>query len=301
MSAPVEMLAVEHQAPAPPSIGGGFWRASLRRLAGNRLGMLCGLVIVVIAILGIAAPLLTSMDPGKTNLANTFAAPGGDHPLGTDDVGRDVFARLLYGTRVSLGVGLLAVVMALTVGTAVGLLAAYYGGWVDEVLMRFVDMLLAIPPVFLFILLGILIEPGVITLAGIIAFVFWAPMSRLVRSEALSIKERDYVLAARLIGASDVRLLMRHILPNVMPIIIVAASLAMAEVMLVEAALDFLGLGIHPPTSSWGNMLTNAQNYFGPAPLLVIFPGAVIFIAVLSANLFGNAVRDAFDPRLRNY
>jgi peptide/nickel transport system permease protein len=300
MSAPVEMLALEHQAPAAPVVGGGFWRASLRRLRANRLGMACGLVIVLIALAGIAAPLLTDMDPGRSDLSKTFLPPGGEHLLGTDDLGRDVFARLLYGTRISLGVALLAVVMALTVGTSVGLLAAFYGGWVDEVLMRFVDMLLAIPPVFLFILLGILIEPGVVTLAAIIAFVFWAPMSRLVRSEALSIKERDYVLAARLLGANDLRLLARHILPNVLPIIIVSASLAMAEVMLVEAALDFLGLGIHPPTPSWGNMLTNAQNYFGPAPLLVIIPGAVIFVAVLAANLFGNAVRDAFDPRLRH-
>lgn len=300
MSAPVEMIALEQEAPPAPVMGGGFWRASLRRLAANRLGVLCGLVIVVIALLGICAPLLTDMDPNKTDLANTFATPGGAHLLGTDDLGRDVFARLLYGTRVSLGVALLSVLIALTVGTTVGLVAAYYGRWVDEVLMRVVDMLLAIPPVFLFILIAILIQPGVVTLAAIIAFVFWAPMSRLVRSEALSIKERDYVLAARLIGASDRRLLVRHILPNVLPIVIVAASLAMAEVMLVEAALDFLGLGIHPPTASWGNMLTNAQNYFGPAPFLVIVPGAVIFVAVLAANLFGNAVRDAFDPRLRN-
>jgi peptide/nickel transport system permease protein len=300
MSAPVEMLTLEQEAPAAPVVGGGFWRASLRRLRANRLGMFCGLVIVLIALAGICAPLLTDMDPNRSDLAKTFLPPGGEHLLGTDDLGRDVFARLLYGTRISLGVALLAVVMALTVGTTVGLLAAFYGRWVDEGLMRFVDMLLAIPPVFLFILLGILIEPGVVTLAGIIAFVFWAPMSRMVRSEALSIKERDYVLAARLLGANDLRLLARHILPNVLPIIIVSASLAMAEVMLVEAALDFLGLGIHPPTPSWGNMLTNAQNYFGPAPLLVIIPGAVIFVAVLAANLFGNAVRDAFDPRLRH-
>jgi peptide/nickel transport system permease protein len=296
----VDVLAVEPEAPAEAGDQRGFWRASLRRLAANRLAVVCGALILVIAVLGIAAPLITDHDPNQANLSNTFAGPGGEHLLGTDDLGRDVLTRLLYGTRISLGVGLLAVVMALTIGTTVGLVAAYYGGWVDEVLMRIVDMILAIPPVFLFILLGILVDPNVVTLAAIIAFVFWAPMSRLVRSEALSVKERDYVLAARTIGVSDFRMLRRHILPNVLPIVIVAASLAMAEVILVEAALDFLGLGIHPPTPSWGNMLTNAQNYFGPAPLLVIFPGVVIFVAVLAANLFGNAVRDAFDPRLRH-
>jgi peptide/nickel transport system permease protein len=300
MITPVELHEVERERALEPLATNSYWLESFWRLASNRVGLACGLLILLFAAMGAAAPLLTHLSPTQTNLSDTFAHPGWKHLLGTDDLGRDVLSRLLYGTRVSLGVGLLAVAMSLTVGTAVGLAAAFYGGWVDEVLMRLVDMLLAIPPIFLFILLGILFQPGVLTLAAIIAFVFWGSMSRLVRSEALSVKQRDYVLAARLIGASDLRLLVFHLLPNVLPIIVISAALAMAQVILAEAALDFIGLGIHPPTPSWGNMLANAQYYFSAAPLLVVYPGVVIFAAVLAANLFGNAVRDAFDPRIRH-
>lgn len=299
MITPAEIMEVETPTDSfPPVAPGGFWLESWRRLSTNRLGLACGLFVIFVAILGLAAPLLTHASATTTDLSHTFAGPSSRHLLGTDELGRDVLARLLYGTRVSLGVGALAVILSLTIGTTVGLVAAYYGGWVDEVLMRIVDMLLAIPPVFLFILLGILFQPGVVTLAGIIAFVFWGPMSRLVRSEALSVKHRDYVLAARLIGAGDIRVLIKHVLPNVLPIIVISSSLALAQVILAEAALDFLGLGIHPPTPSWGNMLANAQYDFSTAPMLVVYPGLVIFLVVLATTLFGNAVRDAFDPRL---
>jgi len=278
----------------------GFWLASWKRLASNRLALACGVFVIVLAIMGIAAPLISSKNPTTSDLSHVFNGSSTHHLLGTDDLGRDVFTRLLYGTRISLGVGVLAVAFAMAFGTAVGLVAAFYGKWVDEVLMRIVDMLLAIPPVFLFILLGILFRPDMVTLAAIIAFVFWGPMARLVRSEALSVKTRDYVLAARLIGAGDIRLLLRHILPNVLPIVVISSSLALAQVILAEAALDFLGLGIRPPTPSWGNMLANAQYYFSSSPMLVVYPGLAIFLTVLATTLFGNAVRDAFDPRLRS-
>jgi peptide/nickel transport system permease protein len=164
--------------------------------------------------------------------------------------------------------------------------------------MRFVDMLLAIPPIFLFILLAILLRPSPLTLAGIIAFVGWTGVSRLVRAETLSVKGREFVLAAVSTGASDIRVLTHHILPNVIPIMIVAASLAMGQVILAEAALDFLGLGVSPPTSTWGNMLTQANRYLSSAPWLVVFPGLAIFVSVLASNLLGNALRDALDPRI---
>jgi peptide/nickel transport system permease protein len=282
----------------PVARRGGYWLESWRRLSKNRLGLGCGIFVLVVAILGIAAPLITHASPSTTDLSNTFGGSSAHHLLGTDELGRDVLARLLYGTRVSLGVAALTVLMSLTVGSAAGLIAAFYGGWVDGVLMRLVDILLAIPTIFLFILLGILFRPGVLTLAGIIAFVFWGPLARLVRSEALSIKERDYILAARLIGANDLRLLIKHMLPNVLPIIVISSTLVMAQVILAEAGLDFLGLGIHPPTASWGNMLANAQSYFFTAPMLVVYPGLAIFVVVLATTLFGNAVRDAVDPRL---
>lgn len=279
--------------------GEGFWRSSLARLRGKRTAVVCGWTIVLFAVLAIAAPLLTSADPTDTSLSNTFAGPSSAHFFGTDELGRDVFTRLLYGIRISLGVALVGSAMAIVVGSAVGLVAGYFGGWIDEVLMRFVDMLLAIPPLFLFILLGILVQPGVIMLATIIAFVFWTSTARLVRGEVLSIKQRDYILAARLIGARSPRIIFRHILPNTLSVIVVTVSLEMAQIILVEAALDFLGLGIRPPTPSLGNMLSNAQSYFSAAPLLVLVPGIAIFILVLAANLFGNELRDAFDPRLQ--
>lgn len=278
--------------------GDGFWSSSLRRLVGRRAAVVSIVAIVVFGILALVAPLFISGSPDETDLSNSFAGISSAHLLGTDELGRDVLTRLLYGTRISLGVSLAGVVIAVVVGTAVGLIAGYFGGWVDEILMRIVDMLLAIPPLFLFILLGILIRPGVITLGAIIAFIFWTSTARLVRGEVMSIKKRDYILAARVLGVHSNRLLFKHILPNVLAVVVVTASLAMAQIILVEASLDFLGLGIRPPTPSLGNMLSNAQDYFTTSPLLVLVPGGVIFILVLAANILGNEMRDAFDPRL---
>ena len=187
----------------------------------------------------------------------------------------------------------------MSIGTTVGLVAGFYGSWADDILMRVVDVFLAIPAIFLFILMSILFRPNAITLAAIIASVGWGGVARLVRGEVLSVKQRDFILATRSIGARDLRLIFRHLLPNVLPVLIVAASLGVGQIILIEAALDFLGLGIQPPTASWGNMLTNAESYFFHSGWLVVFPGVTIFVTVLASNLFGNAVRDAFDPRLK--
>src|SRR5437867_1893390 len=282
-----------------------YWNESWERLRGNRLGGAAGLLIVVLALIAVMAPLLSAVlthaQPQTIDLSSTFARPGaGGHLLGADELGRDTLTRLIWGALVSLGVAFLTVAMSLTVGTAVGMMAGYYGGWLDDVLMRFVDMVLAIPAIFLFILMSILIRPNAITLAAIVASVGWGSVARLVRGEVLSVKQRDFILATRSIGARDSRLMLRHLLPNVLPVLIVAASLGVGQIILVEAALDFLGLGIQPPTPSWGNMLTNAQSYFFRSGSLVAFPGITIFITVLASNIFGNAVRDAFDPRLKS-
>jgi peptide/nickel transport system permease protein len=280
-----------------------YWSESWERLRSNRLGMMAGAVILVLALVAIAAPLLahflTHYTPSKQDLDAQFEGPNPHHWLGADEVGRDTVTRLIYGAQVSLGVGFLSVAMQLFVGGGVGLLAGFYGGWLEEGLMRFVDMVLAVPAIFLFILMSILFQPNTLTLAMIIASVGWAIVARLVRGEVLSVKNRDFMIASRSIGAGDARLLVRHLLPNVLPVMIVAASLGVGAVILAEAALDYLGLGIHPPTSSWGNMLSNAQTYFYHSAWLVIFPGVLIFGTVLAANIFGNAVRDAFDPRLK--
>jgi peptide/nickel transport system permease protein len=280
-----------------------YWSESLERLAGNHIGMTAGYLILFLALVAITAPLIsqfiTHYDPTRQDLNSQFLGPGAQHWLGADETGRDTFTRLVWGARVSLGVGFLTVALQIVLGGSVGLAAGFFGGWADNLLMRIVDMVLAIPAIFLFILMSILFTPNAVTLSMIIASVGWGGVARLVRGEVLSVRSRDFMLATRSLGASNLRLMLRHLLPNVLPVMIVAASLGVGAIILAEAALDFLGFGIHPPTPSWGNMLSNAQTYFAHSIWLVIFPGVMIFITVLAANLFGNAVRDAFDPRLR--
>jgi peptide/nickel transport system permease protein len=301
--------AVERELPSPAFEGEArrpaqsYWNESWERLRSNRIGIVCGSLILVLALIAIAAPVishfLTHYEPFQLDLDNTFQPPGHPHLLGTDELGRDTLTRLIYGGRVTLGVAFLTVALSLTLGTTVGLAAGFYGRWIDDLLMRFVDVVLAFPAIFLFILMAILFRPTPITLAAIIASVGWGGVARLVRGEVLSVKQRDFILATQSIGARDGRLIFRHLLPNVLPVLIVAASLGVGQIILIEAALDFLGLGIQPPTASWGNMLTNSQSYFFHSVWLVNFPGITIFVTVLAANLFGNAVRDAFDPRLK--
>ena len=281
-----------------------YWNESWERLAANRIGMFCGGLILLLAVIAIAAPLftqfLTHYEPYRLDLSRIFLSPGhSGHILGTDELGRDTLTRLIYGGRVTLGVAFLTVALSLTLGSCVGLVAGFYGGWIDDILMRIVDTVLAVPAIFLFILMSILLRPTPITLAMIIASVGWGGVARLVRGEVLSVKQRDFMLATRSIGARDPRLIFLHLLPNVLPVLIVAASLGVGQIILIEAALDFLGLGIQPPTASWGNMLSNSQSYFFHSIWLVILPGVTIFATVLASNIFGNAVRDAFDPRLK--
>ena len=286
--------------PRPPR---SYWRESWERLSENRIGVCCGAFVLLLGVTAICAPLISRYVTHYTytaqDLTHLFRPPGGQHLLGTDELGRDTLTRLAYGAQVSLTVGFLTAGLSLVVGSAIGMVAGYFGGWLDNLFMRLVDVLLSIPSIFLFILLSILLRPNAVTLSFIIAFVGWSNVSRLVRAEALSLRSRDFVVATRSIGATALRLILRHLLPNALPVMIVAASLAVGQIILAEAALSFLGLGIQPPTPSWGNMLSNAQSYFYHSVWLVIFPGVMIFLTVLAANLFGNAVRDAFDPRLR--
>jgi peptide/nickel transport system permease protein len=280
-----------------------YWRESADRLWANRLAVACAAYVVLLALAAVLAPLIsryvTHHDPTSQDLTALFQPPGAGHLLGTDELGRDTFTRLLYGAQVSLSVGFLTATLSLVAGGTVGMVAGYLGGWLDTALMRLVDIILSIPAIFLFILLATILRPNAITLSFIIALVGWGNVGRLVRAEALSLRSREFVLATRSIGAGTVRLILRHLLPNALPVMIVAASLAVGQIILAESALSFLGLGIQPPTPSWGNMLSNAQQYYYHSGWLVLFPGAMIFLAVLAASLLGNAVRDAFDPRLR--
>lgn len=280
-----------------------YWSESWRRLRADRIGIAAGMLIVFLGLVAICAPLIshyvTHYDPIAQDLDGQFSPPSPQHWLGADEVGRDTLTRLVWGARVSLTVGFLTVAFQLVFGGSVGLIAGFYGRWVDEILMRIVDTVLAVPAVFFFILLAILFRPDTLTLSLIIASIGWGGVARLVRGEVLSVKSRDFMLATRSLGASNVRLIVRHLFPNVLHVMIVAASLGVGAIILTEAALDFLSLGIHPPAPSWGNMLSNAQSYFTHSIWLVIFPGAMIFVTVLAANVFGSAVRDAVDPRLR--
>lgn len=289
-----------------------YWSESWERLRGNRVGMAAGAVVLLMVAIALVAPLLATYvfhhNPYSIDLSATFSPPNKVHWLGTDEDGRDTLTRLVYGAQVTLTVAFLAVAVSVLVGGTVGLVAGFYGGGIDNVLMRFVDILLAIPAIYLLILLTILqpkIGPVVLStsdprsLAVIIAVVGWGGLSRLVRGEVLSVKNREFMFATRSLGASDLRLLTRHLLPNVLAVMIVAASLNVGAVIITESVLDFIGLGIQPPIASWGNMLTNSQTYFYHSIWLVMLPGALIFVTVLAMNIFGNALRDAFDPRLK--
>jgi peptide/nickel transport system permease protein len=276
----------------------GQWRTALERFTAHRPALIGLVVLVALALLSAAAPLVSPYDPDKTQLLTLYEPPSLTHPFGTDDLGRDLATRILYGGRVSLSVGLLAVTVAVSIGTLVGVIAGYYGGWIDSLLMRFVDMMYSFPRLFLLILFGVFFKGmtiGVIVL--VLGLLSWMTTSRLVRATFLSLKNREFVEAARCIGASDRRIIVRHILPNSLAPIIVAATLGVAAAIIAESTLSFLGLGIQPPTASWGNMLNHATTDMGKAPWIAIFPGLFIFLAVVSINFIGDGLRDALDPR----
>jgi peptide/nickel transport system permease protein len=296
----IPLLPGAEQAGQRPSAS--LWARAWRSFRANKPALVALVIMVLLLLLAIGAPLLsryvTHVGPDDQRLLDSFTPSSARHWLGADEIGRDVLTRIAYGGQVSLGVAFLAVAVALLVGTLVGALAGYYGRWVDTVLMRFVDMMLSIPAIFLLILIGALFRVGPAMLAVIIALLGWFGLARLLRGEILSIKRREYVEAARVLGVRDRAIIARHILPNVLHIIIVWATVAVPGFILTEAALSFLGLGVQPPTPSWGNMLTNSTRYFYKSIGLVFIPGFFITITVLSLSLIGNALRDALDPRL---
>jgi peptide/nickel transport system permease protein len=230
------------------------------------------------------------------NLPQALLPPSSAHWLGTDQLGRDVLSRLIHGARISLVIGFIAVGVAVVVGTLAGALAGFYGGWVDTALMRFVDTMLAFPSIFLLLSIIAIVEPSIYTIMAVIGFTGWMGVARLVRAEFLSLKEREFVLAARVLGASSLRIITRHLLPNALAPILVAATLGVGGAILTESVLSSLGLGVQPPTPSWGNILTDGQETLSLYPLLAIFPGLMIFLTVIAINAIGDALRDALDP-----
>lgn len=268
-----------------------------RRLLGHPTGALGGLVLGLFVLGSLGAPWLSAHSPVTTDFNSLLRPPSLAHPFGTDELGRDVLARVLYGGRVSLTVGVVSVALALLLGGLWGLVAGYFRGWLDSVLMRLVDALLAFPFLVLAIALAAILGPGLFNSILAISVVISPAVARLVRGQVLAEVGKDYVTAAEALGAPHSRILFRHILPNLWGPVIVQASLATANAILAEATLSFLGLGVQPPTPAWGSMLNAARGYLDSAPWLAVFPGLAIFLVVLSLNLLGDALRDALDPR----
>jgi peptide/nickel transport system permease protein len=261
---------------------------------------LVGLIIIAIfALIALLADLIAPYDPTLVNLGERFIEPNLQHWLGTDNLGRDILSRVIVGARISLWVGIMTVGLAMLIGVPAGLLAGYLRGMMDSVIMRLVDVFLAFPVIILAIAIVAVRGPGLNNVMIALTFVYWTTYARVTRGVTLVLREEDYVLAVRSMGASSLRIMFRHILPNALSPILVIASLGLGNAILAEAALSFLGLGIQPPQASWGSMLNFGMQFLRDAPHISIFPGLAIFITVLGFNLLGDGLRDALDPRLR--
>lgn len=269
------------------------------RLAGNRMALAGGIIVILLFVVSLAAPLLAPYDPLAIDLTRILAPPSWQHWCGTDQLGRDVLSRMIWGAGISLKVGFVATGIAVLIGALLGALAGYYGGWWDMVIMRLVDVMLCFPTFFLILAVIAFLEPSIWNIMIIIGATGWMGIARLVRADFMSLKERDFVTAARVLGAGDARIIFRHILPNAMTSILVAATLGVAGAILTESALSFLGIGVQPPTPSWGNILTAGKDNIDIAWWLSLYPGLAILITVLGYNLLGEGIRDALDPRLR--
>ncbi len=281
--------------------GGGLWGLAFRRLRRNRLA-LAGLgLIAVFAMAGLLAPLIAPFDPARQNLHETFAHPSLHHLMGTDNLGRDWFSRLLYGARLSLSVGVLAQLVIVGIGIPIGLVAGYRGGLTDSLLMRLTDLVYAFPDLLLIILLRSVMGGSLVTLFLIIGIVSWVDLARLVRGQVLSLKEREYVAAARSLGARDYEIMVRHLLPNLLGPVTVIVAFGVPRAIFVEATLSFIGIGASAGTPSWGTMVQEGYSAIFSFPFLVIFPSLAIALVMLAFTFLGDGLRDALDPTAETY
>ncbi|TVY09501.1 ABC transporter permease [Paenibacillus cremeus] len=273
------------------------WRNLKHELLDNKFG-LAALAILFVFVVAAVLAFLAPHDPNQIIVQDRLKPPSGSHYFGTDDYGRDYFSRALYGGRISLAVGFLAMIIATGFGTAVGAISGYFGGKVDSLIMRVVDILMSVPPFLVMLILSVYLKPGIQNVIIIIGLLTWMNIARIVRAETLSVKEREYVLYAKVSGQSTFRMITMHVIPSVLSTIIVAATINIASAILMESSLSFLGLGIQQPNSSWGSMLNNAQGYISEAPYLALFPGLFILLTVLSFNVLGDIFRVAFEPKV---
>lgn len=273
----------------------GFWRA----LKKNRLALAGGVVVLALVVLAALAPVIAPWDPNRPAMRSILASPSGVHPFGTDGLGRDVLSRMLYGARVSLAVGFVSVGIATAIGLVLGALSGFKGGFLDAAIMRIVDLMLVFPRFFLLLAVLAFLRPSIWTVMVVIGATGWMSVTRLVRAEFLTLKEREFVLSSQSIGATSFRIVWRHILPNAIGPVLVAMTLGIPAAILTESGLSFLGLGVQPPYATWGNILSEGKETIEIAWWLSVYPGLAILITVLSYNLLGEGIRDALDPRLR--
>ena len=289
------------RAPEARPAGIGQWALARRAFARNHTAVAGAVVVLGVYLLAALTPFLAPFDPALQGdlFTERFLAPGGAHPLGTDQYARDVLSRLLYGARVSLSIGFIAVGISVTIGTLLGAVSGFFGGLVDAALMRFVDMVISFPRLVLLILVIALFEPSIFLIVTVLGLTQWPGTARIVRGEVLSLREREFVQAARALGFGRARIILRHVIPNVLGPVIVAATLGIGNTIVLEAGLSFLGIGVQPPTPSWGTMVADGRNVLIDAWWISTFPGLAIVLVVLSFNLVGDGLRDALDPRLR--
>ncbi len=271
----------------------------LRALGRNRLAIVGGVIVVVLVALAVLAPFIAPWDPHRPDVRKILEPPSARHWLGTDGLGRDVLSRMLYGARVSLAVGFVSVGIATLIGVMLGSTAGYHGGMIDATVMRLVDLMLVFPRFFLLLAVLAFLRPSIWTIMAVIGMTGWMGVARLVRAEFLALKEREFVIWSQSIGASGLRIIWRHILPNAMAPVLVAMTLGIPAAILTESGLSFLGLGVQPPHATWGNILNEGKDAIELAWWLSVYPGLSILVTVLSYNLLGEGIRDALDPRLR--
>ncbi|MBN8201569.1 ABC transporter permease subunit [Bacillus sp. NTK034] len=288
------------KAPVPVSKRKAKGADLAKALIKNKMSLVGGSIVFIYIILAVLAPLISPYDPYEIDLVNKLQPPSADHIMGTDDKGRDIFSRILYGSQLSLAVGFVSVFIGALFGIVLGIISGYYGGWVDTIIMRFIDVLLAFPGLLLALAIVSALGPSLINVMIAVGVFSIPTFARIVRGSTLSVKKMEYIDAIRVLGASDLKIIFVHILPNIMSPIIVQGTLRLATSILSVAGLSFLGMGAQPPTPEWGAMLSDGRDFLFTAPHIALFPGIAIALIVLGFNLFGDGLRDALDPRMKN-